>query len=78
MNACDYVVLRGGLALPLVVVRLAWNLEERGVRLGADGGMLTIGPRELITDEDRALLRQWKPHVLALLAYTADAHGSPQ
>jgi hypothetical protein len=79
MSASDYVVLRGGLTLPLAALRVAWNLEARGLRLGVDGDMLTVGPRTLVTDADREALRRWKPHLLALVAYDADAHaGGPQ
>jgi hypothetical protein len=73
MSGCDYVVLRGGLALPVAAVRLALDLEERGLHMGIDGDMLTVGPKELLTDHDRALIRRWKPHLLAIVAYDADA-----
>lgn len=78
MSGCDFVLLRGGLTLPIAVLRLAWALEARGLHLGVEGDMLTVGPRALLTDEDRASLRRWKPHLLALLDYDADAHGSVQ
>src|SRR4030095_1061608 len=75
MSPPDFVILRGGLTVPLPAVRLALELEGRGLRLRVDGDDLLIGPRELITDEDRAALRRGKPHVLALLTYDADAHA---
>ena len=73
MSACEFVVLRGGLTLPVAAIRLALDLEARGLHLGVDGDMLLIGPRELLSDADRVLIRQWKPHLLALISYSADA-----
>jgi len=73
MSSSDFVVLRGGLALPMAAWRLAWELEARGLHMAVDGDMLTIGPRELLTDEDRTAIRRWKPHLLAIVAYDADA-----
>jgi|KBSMisStandDraft_5_1062788.scaffolds.fasta_scaffold15276_6 hypothetical protein len=78
MSACDLVVLRGGLTLPLAALRLAWALEARGLHLGVDGDLLRVGPRDLLTDDDRAELRRWKPHLLAMLEYSADAHEAVQ
>lgn len=69
MSATDLVTLRGGLTLPLAALRLAWALEERGLHMGVDGDMLTIGPPALLTDDDRALIRRWKPHLLAIITY---------
>jgi hypothetical protein len=73
LSACDFVTLKGGLTLPVAAVRLALDLQARGLHLGADGDMLTIGPRALVTDDDRALCRRWKQHLLAIVAYDADA-----
>ena len=82
MSGCEFVsefvTLRGGLIVPLPAVQLALNLEARGLHLRPDGDALLIGPRELLTDEDREAVRHWKPHLLALLAYDADSQGRPQ
>jgi hypothetical protein len=78
MSACDFVVLRGGLTLPVAAIRLALDLEAKGLHLGVDGDMLLVGPRELLTDADRDLIRRWKPHLLALLAYDADGQEAVQ
>ncbi|HMF96094.1 MAG TPA: hypothetical protein VKE96_17445 [Vicinamibacterales bacterium] len=78
MSSSDFVVLRGGLALPLPVIRLALELESRGLHMRADGDMVVIGPKELLTDADRDAIRTWKPHLLALLEYNPDAYGGPQ
>jgi hypothetical protein len=73
VSAADFVYLRGGLTLPLTVLRLAWDLEERGVVLQHVGDALLVAPRNALTDGDRALIRRWRLHLLALLEYDADA-----
>lgn len=78
MSATDFVVLPG-LTLPLAAVRLALDLEHRGLHLAReDNDVLVVGPRERLTDEDRALIRRWKPHLLAIVTYDADAHQRTQ
>jgi hypothetical protein len=72
MSSSDFVVLKGGLTVPAAVLQLAWALWDRGLHMSVDGDMLTIGPREKVTDADRALIRRWKPHLLALISYDAD------
>lgn len=71
MDACDgrYVLLKGGLALPIAPIRLALDLESRGIRLTRDGDDLVIEPWSRLTDDDLDGLRRWKAHMLALLAY---------
>lgn len=75
MSRSDFVLLKSGLALPLAALQLAWALEERGLHLAvsADGAMLEIGPRALLTDDDRVAIRKWKPHLIAITSYDADA-----
>ena len=74
MSRSDFVTLRGGLTLPLAAVQLALDLEQRGLHLRReDGDVLFVGPRERLTDDDRAGLRKWKLHLLAILAHDADA-----
>jgi len=74
----EFVVLRGGLTLPLPVIQLALELEAKGVRLAADGDELLAGPRRLLTADDHRAIRRWKLHLLALLAYNPDDYGRPQ
>lgn len=79
MKNSEFVTLRGGLTLPLAAVRLAWDLETRGLHLSLDkGDVLIVGPRERLTDEDRTLIRQWKSHLRAIVSYDADAHERTQ
>jgi hypothetical protein len=66
-------MLRGGLTLPLAAIQLAWSLEDRGVHLESDGDdVLSVGPGDRLTDADRAAIRRWKPHLLALVRYCSD------
>lgn len=78
MSRSEFVVLPG-LTVPLEVVQLALDLEQRGVHLiREDGDVLLVGPRERVTDDDRVQLRRWKRHLLAIMAYDADGKGRPQ
>src|SRR5262245_28394160 len=72
MSASDFVVLRGGLTLPVDAVRLALDLERRGLHLGVDGDFLSIGPRNLLTDADRDRIRRWKRQLLAIVWLSSD------
>jgi hypothetical protein len=54
-------------------VRLVLALEARGLALTLDGQDIVIQPSRLLTDIDRAALRQLKPHVAKVLAYTPPA-----
>lgn len=67
-EADRYVVLRSGLAVPMVPVLLLLDLEARGFRIRADGDELVIRPAARLTDEDRSALRRWKAHLLELVA----------
>ena len=78
VSASDFVVLRGGLSLPLAPFLLALDLEQRGLHLTLEGDVLKVGPCDLLTDADRALIRRWKAHLLAIVAYDADSHERAQ
>jgi hypothetical protein len=69
-----YVLLRGGFAVPVEPVVLLFELEDRGftfARSGDDG--LIVRPFSQLTEQDRAQIRRWKQHLLALLAYEPPA-----
>ena len=63
----------GGLTVPVAALRLAWDLEERGFRLSQEGDTLYVEPARSLTEADRAGLRRWKHHVLALMDYEPPA-----
>lgn len=74
--ACDrYVLLRGGLALPIEPVRLLLDLEAAGFRLSRDGDDILVRPFSRLREDDVRALKRWKAHVLALIDYVADAQG---
>ena len=67
-TAADFVRLRNGVTLPVAAVALALDLERRGIHLRSeDGQALLVGPPDRLTDDDRAGVRRWKLHLLALL-----------
>lgn len=80
MSASEpFVSLLGGLTLPLAPVLLALDLEQRGLSLTfEDNDVLIVGPRERLTNDDRTLIRRWKLHLLALLAYNAGSQDRTQ
>ena len=71
MAASDYVTLRGGLCVPLAPMLLALQLEERGVHMQRDGENVCVKPWSRVTEQERAELKRWKTHILALLDYQA-------
>ena len=74
MNGCDdRVTLAEGLTVPLSALRTLWALEDRGLSFAIDGDSIIVRPRQLLTDEDRAAIRQWREDVKAILANEAPA-----
>lgn len=72
------VVLRGGVSVPAPAYLLLLDFEGRGITIHRSGDCLTVGPSDRLTDADRATIRAYKPHLLALLDYCQrpdlDAH----
>jgi hypothetical protein len=65
-----YVCLGRGLTLPLEPVLLVLDLEARNITITRNGeDRLTVRPAASLTDEDRAALHRWKPHILAMVNY---------
>jgi hypothetical protein len=68
--ATAFVVLKGGLSVPLEALQLAWALEDRGATFAVDGQDLVVdGPRGFLTDEDRTAIRQWRTVLKAIASY---------
>jgi hypothetical protein len=65
------VALRGGFVVPVEPYLLLLDLERRGIPIALDGGDLLVGPSRDLTDDDRAALRVWKPHLVELVRYCA-------
>jgi hypothetical protein len=64
----QFVTMASGLTLPVAAVRLALDLENRGLELRLDGDGLAVGPRARLTDEDRCAIRHYKFHLMAIIA----------
>ena len=55
--------------MPAAAVMLAIDLEARGVYIRGDGDDIIVGPRHLLTDDDRTAIRQLKPHLRTIAGY---------
>ena len=57
--------------VPVPALELLLNLECRGCtfRIDLDQGALWITPVALLTDDERTLVRRFKPHLLHLLSH---------
>jgi hypothetical protein len=70
--ATGFVVLKGGLTVPLEALQLAWALEDRGATFAVDGEDLVVeGPAGLLTDAHRIAIRRWREHLKAIASYRA-------
>jgi hypothetical protein len=67
-----FVMLKGGLTVPLDVLRLAWALEDRGATFAVEGDDLVIdGPLGFLTEDNRVAIRRWRLHLIAVATYHA-------
>jgi hypothetical protein len=48
------------------------DFRSRGIVLVPNGEKLTVSPAELLTDDDRAVIRAYKRDLLSILSNTAD------
>jgi len=69
------VTLRGGVAVPLAALRLAWGMEARGFRITLNGGRLSVQPFEDLTSADRVAVTRWCRHLGALVRYCDEVAG---
>jgi len=71
-ESCRFVILAGGLALPIEPMMLALELEERGFTLTRESDdVLNVQPYQRLTSEDCDRIRRWKRHLLAIAEYEA-------
>ena len=66
-----FVVLKGGLTLPVEPILLAPELEEHGFKITREEqDTLSVQPYQQLTRTDCARIRRWKSHLLAIGIYT--------
>lgn len=73
MSASDRFVDVPGLTMPVAPLRLALDLEARGLRFALDAGDLLVGPADHLTDADRDDIRRWKRHLIAIVALATES-----
>ena len=57
----------------LPAVEFVSRLRARGMRLAVEGSNVRVSPRSLLTDDDRATIRERKPELLKVLTAPNDA-----
>lgn len=70
----SYLALRAGPALPTDAIWVAIGLEMRGHVLSVADGKLVVSEGSKLTAEDRAEIKQWRRHLMALLDYCREGH----
>ena len=63
------VVLRGGVLVSVDALRLAWELEDRGLSLVANGTNLATVPAAGLTSDERRLLQHHHDDLLTIVRY---------
>ena len=64
----SFVVLRSGVSVPFAALVLLWELENHGLSVEQVGELLAIGPRNLLTDDDRVNVRRHRESLRVLVA----------
>jgi len=67
----EFIALRQGPTVPVAAVRLFLDLADRGIEVRIEDDDLAVEPGRDLTDEDRAEIRRWRRHLIALAAYEA-------
>ena len=68
----EFVTLKGGLTIPVPALRLALDLEARGIPLATDADHQFVVPKdERLTVEDLVNIQQWRAHLGAIVDYRA-------
>jgi len=53
--------------VPDPALHLLWSLEDRGVSIRVDDGLLVMKPVSLIPEADKTLIRRFKAHLILLV-----------
>ena len=68
----EFVTLKGGLTIPVPALRLALDLEARGIPLATDADHRFIVPQdERLTADDLVNIQRWRAHLCAIVDYRA-------
>jgi hypothetical protein len=68
----EFVTLKGGLTIPVPALRLALDLEARGIPLATDADHQFVVPKdERLTADDIVNMQRWRAHVGAIVDYRA-------
>ena len=66
----EFITLTGGLTVPVPALRLALELEARGIPLSTDAHHQFVVPTDdRLTTDDRVAIRRWHRHLGAIVAY---------
>ena len=68
----EFVTLKGGLTIPVPALRLALDLEARGIPLATDADHQFVVPKdERLTNDDLVNMQRWRAHLGAIVDYRA-------
>ena len=68
----EFVTLKGGVTIPVPALRLALDLEARGIPLATDADHRFVVPKdERLTADDLVNIQRWRAHLGALVDYRA-------
>jgi hypothetical protein len=68
----EFVTLKGGVTIPVPALRLALDLEARGIPLATDADHQFVVPKdERLTADDLVNIERWRAHLGAIVDYRA-------
>jgi hypothetical protein len=68
----EFVTLKGGLTIPVPALRLALDLEARGIPLATDADHRFVVPKDgRLTADDLVNIQRWRGHLGAIVDYRA-------
>ena len=68
----EFVTLKGGLTIPVPALRLAVDLEARGIPLATDADRQFVAPKDgRLTADDLVSMQRWRAHLGAIVDYRA-------
>jgi hypothetical protein len=68
-SAPDFVTLPSGVIVSLEAVDLLIGLERRGFTVRLEDDKVSVAPGRALTDDERAAIRRWKLHLMALVEH---------